>query len=193
MAQLTTASKVALSALVQGTTGQILLAAGGAAAWGSMANAYAMAGSVVQTAYTLTGAVATGTTAMVNDDTPPTITEGDEFMTRTFTPLSATNVLLIFALFNGANSGANPIIVSLCQDAITNSLNAVQDIAPAIAANVMSPIHLMHAMVSGTTSAITFRIRAGAISGTTTFNGLSGGRKFGGVCGSGILVMEIKV
>ena len=46
-------------------------------------------------------------------------------------------------------------------------------------------------MTSGTTSSITFRIRAGGnVAGTTTFNGSVGSRFFGGVYNSYIEITE---
>jgi hypothetical protein len=47
-------------------------------------------------------------------------------------------------------------------------------------------------MTSGTTSATTFRVRAGASSaGTTTFNGSGGARFLGGVYASSIVIQEV--
>jgi hypothetical protein len=48
-------------------------------------------------------------------------------------------------------------------------------------------------MIAGTTSAITFRVRAGNDSGTYTLNGAGGVRKLGGVMASSITVTEYKV
>jgi hypothetical protein len=47
-------------------------------------------------------------------------------------------------------------------------------------------------IVAGGTSAITFRVRAGASAcGTTTFNGIGGSRIFGGVMASNIYIEEV--
>jgi hypothetical protein len=55
----------------------------------------------------------------------------------------------------------------------------------------MTPITLNHFMNSGTTSATTFKFRAGGgVASTTYFNGLSGGQLFGGTFGSSITIKE---
>jgi hypothetical protein len=149
------------------------------------------AGDIVQIMNAQTGAVATGTTAMVNDDTIPQKTEGDEYMTLAITPTSATNKLIIIALANLANSNAVSIITALFQDATADALAAVQNYPGA--ADAMMGIQLMYYMAAGTTSATTFRIRAGGTTGaTTTFNGAAGGRKFGAMCISSITIIEVQ-
>jgi hypothetical protein len=53
-------------------------------------------------------------------------------------------------------------------------------------------IGFTHYMTAGTTSATTFKVRAGGHSaGTTTFNGQGGARKYGGVSASSITITEI--
>lgn len=52
---------------------------------------------------------------------------------------------------------------------------------------------LKHRMVAGTTSATTFKFRAGTnVGGTTTFNGRAGGRIFGAITKSSIVITEYK-
>jgi hypothetical protein len=49
-------------------------------------------------------------------------------------------------------------------------------------------------MDAGTTSETTFKVRAGGEeAGTTTFNGVGGARKYGGVLASSITITEIAV
>jgi hypothetical protein len=49
-------------------------------------------------------------------------------------------------------------------------------------------------MTTGTTLETTFKVRAGnSEAGTTTFNGVSGARLYGGVIVSSITITEIKV
>ena len=50
---------------------------------------------LVQVVNTQTGAVATGTTVLPNDNTIPQNDEGNEFMTLAITPTHASNKLLI--------------------------------------------------------------------------------------------------
>jgi hypothetical protein len=144
---------------------------------------------VVQYVYMETGAVATGTTVTINDDSIPQIGEGVEFMTLAITPKLTTNILKIEAIVNLSNSAAaNVMQVALFQDAVGNALAATSRITVQSTSDCYV---LTHTMVAGTTSATTFRIRAGCASaGTTTFNGITGGRLLGGVMASSIFITE---
>lgn len=148
-------------------------------------------GSVVKVANTQTGAMATGTTTIPWDDTIPQITEGTEFMTLAFTPANATNILQIEVVINCNASAVNYIIGALFQDATTNAL-AVAAVYQEGASRAMQ-IKFTHRMVAGTTSATTFRVRAGTGGAATlTFNGEVGARRLGGVMASSITITEIK-
>lgn len=172
--------------LVAGTAGQFLKTqgAGSNPAWATPA--------AVQVVSTETGAVATGTTTIPNDDTIPQNTEGDEYMTRAITPTNAANKLKIDVVWNGASSasGGGYITVALFQDSTADALAAVMMLVPGT--SVPQTITFSHVMVAGTASATTFKIRAGAhAAATTTFNGYGGARKLGGVIASSIVITEI--
>lgn len=146
----------------------------------------------LQQVNTQTGAVATGTTVMPSDDTIPQITEGDEYMTLAITPLSATSKLKIDVVFVGAHNIASeqPITAALFQDSTADALAAVVKHDPQ---NNIAVLTFSHYMTSGTTSSTTFKIRAGVASaGTTTFNGESGSRRYGGVMASSITITEVQ-
>jgi len=152
-----------------------------------------LTGAVVQVVNTETGAVATGTTVIPADDTIPQITEGTEFMTLAITPKSASNKLKIeiVAQLACATSG-RAIAMALFQDSTANALACIaKDI------NIASGFYILtltHYMTTGTTSATTFRMRAGVqTSGTISFNGLTGSRFYGGVLASSITITEIAV
>ena len=150
-------------------------------------------GSLVQSVGTVTGAVATGTTQMVLDDTIPQNTEGDQYMTQAITPTNASNILEIEVHWMGASdAGATAFMMAgLFQDTTANALAAAW--APCGASGQAIDLHFKHRMTAGTTSATTFKVRAGAnASNTTTFNGRASGRIFGGVMSSSITVKEIK-
>lgn len=150
------------------------------------------AGSCVQIATTGFSAVATGTTVMPIDDTIPQSGEGDQYMTQAITPRSASNRLVIDAIWWGANTSAASIAVALFQDSTANALSAVMS-APA-GVNYNQCIPLRYTMLAGTTSSTTFKIRAGSSSaGTTTFNGVAGGRFFGAIDKSSITIREYTV
>jgi hypothetical protein len=145
---------------------------------------------IVQVVNTLSVTKSTGITAITADDSIPQITEGDEYMTLAITPTSATNKLLIQVTANVSQSNNGQLCVALFQDATANAL------ACAVNANtpndLVRPICLTYYMVAGTTSATTFRVRAGGNTGaTTTFNGAAGSRFYGGVLTSSITITEI--
>lgn len=153
----------------------------------------ALSGSVIQTVYTESGAVSTGTTTMPADDTIPQITEGDEYMTRSITPNNASNTLEITVVFNGDLSGATAWVVGLFQDSTANALAGIVVSGDNVSAGMQNS-SFIHTMTSGTTSSTTFRVRAGRGSGsdTLTFNGSASGRLLGGVMASSITIREIK-
>lgn len=136
-------------------------------------------------------AVATGTTILPYDDTIPQITEGDEYMTQAITPKSTTNKLVITAVFTGATTAVADLVVALFQDSTANALAATA--VTSDSASIRRQLTLQYTMTAGTTSATTFRIRAGAsAAGTTTFNGAAGARRFGGITLSNITISEYK-
>lgn len=162
---------------------------------GTTWDAYSGSGSntVAQVVNTQTGAVATGSTVIPLDDTIPQNTEGDQYLSLAITPVSATNLLKIDVVFYGSASVASWIIVALFKDAVAGSLAAFanfQGTGTAACSSVFT-----HYMVAGTTSATTFKVRAGRDStagGTPlTFNGSIGSRLFGGVLASSITITEI--
>jgi hypothetical protein len=125
------------------------------------------------------------------DDTPPQITEGDEYMTQTITPKLATNHLLIEVTAMFSSSTAQDFIYALFQDATASALAADSQLM--LTATGTMSCKLAYDMVAGTTSATTFRFRAGGRNaGTTTFNGTNGGRLFGAISKSNFKITEYK-
>lgn len=149
-------------------------------------------GFVVQTVYTVSTAVSTGTTLIPNDDTVPQNTEGNEYMTLSITPKDATNVLIIEAMvLISSTTASNWIAVALFQDTTASALAVGQ--AFESSATAMQQATVFHAMTAGTASATTFKIRAGGyLAGTTTFNGNSGARRYGATTKSYIKITEVK-
>lgn len=163
----------------------------------------AISGSVIQTVSNIGdstfgpsanlawGAVASGAvTTPALDDTIPQNSEGILFMQKAITPNNASNKLLIMVQIALANDTQVGQYVSLFQDTTADALaTATMDLA-----NVGNPHTLVfyHIMAAGTTSATTFKVRAGAGGGTITMNGTGGNRKFGGVFSSFMTIQEIK-
>lgn len=144
---------------------------------------------VVQRVSTQTGAVATGTTIMPYDDTIPQNTEGNEYMSLAITPKSTANILEIQITFTYMGSvGTNTMVVALFQDSTANAIAA----APFVNTTTFPrTVTFTYSMAAGTTSATTFKVRAGMdAAGTTTFNGSGGARRLGGVGASSIRITE---
>ncbi len=190
--QLVTVATPYLTALKNGTTATTQAQASNDTKVAT--DAYVDRVGVQQVIVTQTGAVATGSTVMPLDDTTPQIGEGDEYMTATITPKSATSKLLIqiVASLDHNLGSANNITMALFQDSTNNALAAVYSASSAQFEGMT--LVLNHEMVSGTTSATTFRMRAGPSSASVvTFNGANGGRLLGGVMGSSIIITEIGI
>jgi len=154
----------------------------------------ATAGSqIIQVVNYQTADMNTGKTAIPYDITIPQITEGNQFMSCSITPTSATNKLKIDVIINLQYS--SPLVtprltVALFQDTTVNALAVTCEHG----SSYINHILLSHYMTAGTTSETTFRVRAGGTNGAynVTFNGDSGSKKFGGVLYSSITITEIK-
>ena len=161
---------------------------------GTKSNNISFTGRIVQTVNVQTTAVATGTTIFPADDTIPQKTDGDEYMTLAITPTNASNKLRIFSTFYCSHSEASSVMsAGLFQDDTAATLNAVMG-GRSVGGGRPATMVLDHYMTAGTTSATTFKIRAGGpASGTTTFNGLGTNRFFGGLGTASITIQEIEV
>ena len=141
---------------------------------------------------TQTGAVATGTTTIPFDDTIPQNTEGTEFMTLAITPTSATNILFIQVDAICSYSIPNSMTAALFQDSTADALAVASEYQST--STGITTISFNHTMTAGTTSSTTFKVRIGGeTAGTLTFNGISAGRKMGGVYASSITITEYVV
>jgi hypothetical protein len=148
----------------------------------------------LQKVSTLTGAVATGTTTIPLDDTKPdqSVPEGDQYMSLTITRKSAASKLYITVTAHATNSAAaaNGICVALFQDSTALALAAEWILSTG--SSLGGGICYTHVMDSGATGSTTFKVRIGSNqAGTTTFNGQSGGRQYGGVMPSSIIIEEV--
>ena len=167
------------------TSGNVLTSSG--SAWASTAPAGG--GKILQVVNTTNNSGATGATTLLNDDSIPQSSEGTEYMTLAITPAHANNKLVIQVVFCHACSLNSVITMALFQDSTAGALAAVHNWE---AGNIHSQLLLTHYMTAGTTSATTFKLRAGCESGgTVTFNGINAGRRLGGVSSSGITIFEI--
>lgn len=146
-------------------------------------------GQVLQVVNYQTGAFATGTTAIPQDNTIPQITEGNEYMTLAITPKSATSKLVIAIIVQGSVNVADWASMALFQDATANALACGWNYLTTATAGM--PLTLTHYMTSGTTSSTTFRVRIGTNGGNTfSINGAAAAR-FGGTLASSITITEV--
>jgi len=173
------------------TTGTIIIGTTGLAFARKDSGASSNSGKVAQVVSTYTGTVATGTTTVPNDNTIPQNTEGDQYMSVTITPVNAGSKLVIESQAFLSHSVGTQMVMALFQDAITGALRASN--FSGIGSQNPIGLTVSHEMAAGTTSPITFKIRAGCNNaGTTGFNGSSsGGQILGGVLNSFIRVTEI--
>ena len=154
--------------------------------------AYADRIGVQQIVTNITGALSTGTTQIPVDDTIPQNTEGDQYMSASITPRSATSKLIIDVVANASqNSGAAAYVTAaLFQDSTASALAA--SLQASETQFEMVNISFRWVMTSGTTSATTFKVRVGtSTAATTTFNGSASGRIFGGIFASSIVITEV--
>lgn len=149
-------------------------------------------GEAVQVRRNQTGATASGTTTIPQDDTIPQNTEGTEFMTQAITPRSAVNLLHLYHCASYTSSVSNLITTAFFQDTTAGAL-AVSSSALETA-NYVTACVLNHYMLAGTTSSTTFKLRAGGANASTTkINANASGRLYGGVCSAVMQVTEIMV
>jgi len=117
-----------------------------------------------------TAAFASGTTTIPLDGTIPQNTEGDQYMSLAITPVNAGSILEIDVIASVSSSAIGTMIGALFQDTTANALAAIAQLLPTADGSVI--LHFRHQMTSGTTSATTFKFRAGnSAAGTTRFNG----------------------
>jgi len=145
-------------------------------------------GKVVQMVSVQTSAVATGTTVIPFDDTIPQITEGAQYMSLAITPTDASNILVIevFACLScdGLRQVTTALYVGTTPDALAVSPET-------IGSGYILITPLIHSVVAGGTSELTFRVRVGPQSAATvTFNGIAGARMFGTTPKSSMRITE---
>jgi hypothetical protein len=148
-------------------------------------------GDVIQRQSSQISASATGTTVMPADNTIPQSTEGDQYASQAITPTASPNVLAVefYGLLSSSNTAAS-FGVALFQDSAANALAASGSVFTAAFDGRSIP--LTHELLAGTTSATTFKIRAGSSgAGTTSFIASNGSRQYGAIPAARLGVSEI--
>lgn len=147
-------------------------------------------GYVVGRAHAANTAVGTTTTTIPQDDTIPQNTEGAEFLTVNYTPKFASSTLRVTAVIQASTSGNDLWAAAIFRDSTANALKACGQRNDTI--NVHNTMTFVVETPASSTSATTFRLRAGPAAGTLTVNGINGSRYFGGVAPMTLTVEELK-
>lgn len=133
----------------------------------------------------------TYTTVLPLDNTIPQNTEGTEIITRAFTPVSASSRIRITFHAMGSTDIAGAWSAALFVDSTADALAATTCFITS--ANNVNDLTLVHEEASSSTSARTYKIRVGPVTGVTmALNGSpGGGRFFGGVSKATLVIEEI--
>lgn len=149
-----------------------------------------LVGSLVQCVTTQTGTLATGTTILPTDNTIPQQTEGNQFMSLAITPKSVTNRLFVVVLAQMGTAAAATVTGAIFQDATADAIAVNYGRMENGGGLVVS---VRHSQLAGTTSATTFKFRAGiGAAGTITFNGDTSVARFGGKLSSSMTIFEVR-
>lgn len=145
--------------------------------------------TIAQVVYTSYTATTSGTGSIPFDDTKPQNTEGFQIsgLSTSITPKSAMSKLLIEVVVQCVPSTPAHIVVALFKDTDADAIAA----GKVVTISYDSLINFKCYITSGTTSAITFSVRAGLDAGTLYINGNAGGRYFDGVAVSSVKITEI--
>jgi hypothetical protein len=147
-------------------------------------------GQVIQIAPLENSTYASSAATIPFDNTEPQISEGASGLSGTMTPSSAANLLRVSggATVGNSTSGAAVCLAAFRSDQ-TNALSAQAGIAPAVNGYLFIGIP-PRTVLAASTSSLTFSLRYGGSSGTSTFNG-STARQFGTSQVASLLVEEI--
>lgn len=134
----------------------------------------------------------TVSTEIPYDNSIPQQSEGTEILTVTITPQSATSTLVVDVVVNFTADGIYYVTAGLFRDGTANALAAAPSSSTPVAD--AQSIVFRWDVVSGSTSATTFKVRIGVAAGsggTITINGVSGAQRLGGVYATSLSVQEI--
>lgn len=146
-------------------------------------------GCVVQVVQTVLTTSVSCATLLPADNTIPQNNEGNEILSISITPSSASNKILIRVNVFGTTSGAAHFTAAVFKDSDVNALTTS-------GGGTYFYDHLAaleYLDTAGTTSAITYKVRAGASANILYINSdYVGTRRYGGTAHTGITLMEIK-
>lgn len=149
---------------------------------------------VIQIQYATDAAVSAAlSTNIPFDDTIPQNDEGDEVITQAITPKASTSILEIVATLHISAAAAEHIIAALFVDTTADAIAA--SVHYVGAGDKIVTMTLRHLLVSGSTTARTYKVRIGTASQNVVLNGIVTGpaRELGGVLISSLRVTEWQV
>lgn len=130
------------------------------------------------------------TASIPYDNSAPQIGEGTEILMASHTPLATANRLLVKAVVYGAVTSTSANAVLALFNGATDALTA--STIPQSVNNGAASTTVMFEQEAGTTSAVTFSIRAGTSTGNFYVNGNSSGtRLFGAIPKSYLEIIEV--
>lgn len=171
---------------VSGSDGDVLTKSGSAAVWSTPSSG---GGKLLQRTYTEYSS-STGLTATIpKDDTIPQSGEGTEVFSQSITPTNSSNRIRITAAGWLTINGTRNAMLALFKDSGADAIAVADTTIPT--ANYIYPFLLIHEQAAGSTSAQTFKLRAGPSGDTLYFNGDAGGRLFGGASHAVFIIEEL--
>jgi hypothetical protein len=150
-------------------------------------------GAVAQIKYAETGGMWQGTTVLPFDDTVPQNTEGDQILTATITPTSATNYLEVEAVLQVSAAAAMYLSAALFRDSTTGAFSAAALYSGSTEYQYPKQLVVKGRVLAGSTSATTFKVRGGGSStgGFRLNTTYAGAHLFNGVSVSSLTVREV--
>lgn len=149
-------------------------------------------GTPIQTQSSVDGSAATGVTALPWDNTVPDIAEGDQYLVVSISPISAANMLKLEWQTFSAHSASGERTAALFKSGTAAAKAAVASANSAAA--MLCELRGEFGCKAAGTSSQNWSIRIGSSSGggpTTTFNGVAGAGKMGGVLYSWVKATEL--
>lgn len=147
-------------------------------------------GEIIQQVRTSTTTFSTISSSIPFDDTIPQVGEGTQLFSVNITPTSATSILMFeMSVMCGMNDSARYGTFALFEDGAANAIYATSRLYND--SQDMTNFSFIWYKVAGTTSALTYTVRAGPSAGNLYINGYIFGRRFGGVASSSFYVTEI--
>lgn len=149
-------------------------------------------GDVVQRQVSADGTLASGGVSIPLDNTIPQNTEGTQFMSQAITPSSGANLLVVEHIGNYAvRTSATFLVGALFRDSAADALATAVSMVGAADWNMQ--LSLRHALRAGSTSATTFKLRAGGggSANQVNFNGQAAAQLFGGTSNSTLSITEL--